>query len=215
MKLLFTWVTFTFSLSYLSILSCKAQLDADTFDSIISSVARNLSHVQLPDFEVGFKRYIFHGRIKVFNINVIGLDTIRRSGPATMETNSDGDTKMEVKVALGFLRFSGSSKVQFMGIGPSHDFKGSLAYVDASTKLTLLRDGKMVLNEFRLKDLDDTSLTLEGPLITVDFITNAALKLVLSNFTNSIKWVLERVLTRVISNKVSDQEFIGTLLNNT
>ena len=212
---LYTWVTFAFSLSCLSILPCKAQLDADTFDSIISSVARNLSHVQLPDFEVGFKRYIFHGRIKVFNINVSGLDTIRRSGPVTMETNSDGDTKIEVKVALGFLRFSGSSKVQFMGIGPSRGFKGSVAYIDASTKLTLLRDGRMVLNEFKLKDLDDTSLTLEGPLITVDFITNTALKLVLSNFTNSIKWVLERVIARVISNKVSDQEFIDTLLNNT
>lgn len=202
----------SFLLSHLSSFS-YAQLDSETFDSIISDVGKHLSNVKLPDFEVGFQKYLFHGKIKVYNVNVTGLDTIRRVGNVIMEPNNDGGTKIEVKIALGFLRFSGSSKVQFMGIGPRHDFKGNVAYVESSAKMTLDRHGKMILNDFKLHDLDDTSLTLEGPLLTVDFITNTALKVVLSNFTSSIKWVLERVLTRVISNKISDQKFIDSLLN--
>lgn len=200
-------------LSTLNYYYANGEMDIETFDSIMDSVSEQLNNVKIPDFEIGFQKLVFHGKIKIYNINVSGLDTIRRVGNVTMVTNSDGNTNIEAKIALGFLRFTGSSVVQVMGIGPRHDFKGSIAYIESSAKLTLKRDGKMILNQFKLHDLDDTSLKLNGPLLTIDFITNTALRLVLANFTSSIKWILERVLTRVISSKVSDQKFIDSLLN--
>jgi len=206
-----------------------SQVDAtafnEKFDNFLRTALKEHEN-ELEPVKIPKQGFNIHQSVGLFNITgeatlndmlLAGLESTRRIGDASLVTLATTDHELKVRLALGILHYQGLSRVLFMGVGPQRKFKGRVVHVEGDLVISL--DGikkQPTLKSLTLHELQGLTFEWDAPnsifASLSDAVANRVISASLNNLQRTLKFVMQRVLTKVLGNAVVSATDLKNLL---
>lgn len=176
------------------------------FDQTVSeSIKENMAEIEpliVPDLSdmLGNNHQRARGGIRMSNVRLHGLSSIRRSGDASM-TQGNGGTLINLKLAVSNIRFEGNAQSSFIGFRSGRDVNGRISHMDMAVKTLLKEDGTMTILDLKLNELHGLTMRIVGRRTGFHELLNSAFRGLSVMFRGTIKRKVESAMHKVI-NKV-------------
>lgn len=192
-------------------------------DQIIRQAIRDhgdeIEPLQTADQAVGFDRKVgplrVSGEVKLQNITLAGLSTLRRSGESSLSRTRYGNVELKVKLALGVLNYKTLGRVRFLGFGTGAEYTGRIEHIELEAVVHYhAPTEELYIKFFKLHELEGLTLKYKGPgpLGLLNAVSNQVIKATLAVFRPLFRLSIERASLRFLREAIRDSTFLKDIM---
>jgi hypothetical protein len=192
------------------------------FDGVLNDAMAKFGKTVDPYFvsdkQYGFKSRIafvtFQAKAKLHNIVLDGVANIQRKGDAILTKNKTASV-VTANLFLPVMFFNADSEISFMGLGPRRHLYGQLD--DTTIKATIHYDPRIetvYLVDFKITKLANIRLKVDGPGLIRDAVSNLFIGNTVSLFQRVFHYLVEKVMSRTLTNVVTESEILKHIMTS-